>query len=84
MRVCLMVEGQEGVEWEHWLSLAEAAERLRFVVRVRRVGKDVGDMDRPTLREGAAGDGSLHDRNQASDWSGNLAVMGGHREVVAV
>ena len=26
MRVCLMVEGQEGVEWEHWLSLAEAAE----------------------------------------------------------
>src|SRR3954447_6927951 len=26
MRVCLMVEGQEGVEWEHWLALAEAAE----------------------------------------------------------
>ena len=26
MRVCLMIEGQEGVEWEHWLSLAEAAE----------------------------------------------------------
>ncbi len=26
MRVCLMVEGQEGVEWEQWLGLAEAAE----------------------------------------------------------
>jgi alkanesulfonate monooxygenase SsuD/methylene tetrahydromethanopterin reductase-like flavin-dependent oxidoreductase (luciferase family) len=26
MRVCLMVEGQEGVEWEHWVALAEAAE----------------------------------------------------------
>jgi alkanesulfonate monooxygenase SsuD/methylene tetrahydromethanopterin reductase-like flavin-dependent oxidoreductase (luciferase family) len=26
MRVCLMVEGQEGVEWQHWLALAEAAE----------------------------------------------------------
>jgi alkanesulfonate monooxygenase SsuD/methylene tetrahydromethanopterin reductase-like flavin-dependent oxidoreductase (luciferase family) len=26
MRVCLMVEGQEGVEWHHWLALAEAAE----------------------------------------------------------
>ncbi len=26
MRVCLMIEGQEGVEWEHWLALATAAE----------------------------------------------------------
>ncbi|MFL5940475.1 MAG: LLM class flavin-dependent oxidoreductase [Gaiellaceae bacterium] len=26
MRVCLMVEGQEGVTWEHWLALAEACE----------------------------------------------------------
>jgi alkanesulfonate monooxygenase SsuD/methylene tetrahydromethanopterin reductase-like flavin-dependent oxidoreductase (luciferase family) len=26
MRVCLMVEGQEGVEWPQWLALAEAAE----------------------------------------------------------
>ena len=26
MRVCLMVEGQEGVEWQQWLALAEAAE----------------------------------------------------------
>jgi alkanesulfonate monooxygenase SsuD/methylene tetrahydromethanopterin reductase-like flavin-dependent oxidoreductase (luciferase family) len=27
MRVCLMIEGQEGVEWEHWLALAHACER---------------------------------------------------------
>jgi alkanesulfonate monooxygenase SsuD/methylene tetrahydromethanopterin reductase-like flavin-dependent oxidoreductase (luciferase family) len=26
MRVCLMIEGQEGVTWEQWLALAEAAE----------------------------------------------------------
>jgi alkanesulfonate monooxygenase SsuD/methylene tetrahydromethanopterin reductase-like flavin-dependent oxidoreductase (luciferase family) len=26
MRVCLMVEGQEGVEWPQWVALAEAAE----------------------------------------------------------
>ncbi len=26
MRVCLMVEGQEGVEWPQWLALADAAE----------------------------------------------------------
>src|SRR5579862_5706266 len=26
MRVCLMVEGQEGVTWEQWLALADAAE----------------------------------------------------------
>src|SRR4051794_19786033 len=26
MRICLMLEGQEGIEWEHWLTLAEAAE----------------------------------------------------------
>jgi alkanesulfonate monooxygenase SsuD/methylene tetrahydromethanopterin reductase-like flavin-dependent oxidoreductase (luciferase family) len=26
MRICLMIEGQEGVEWEHWLALAAAAE----------------------------------------------------------
>ena len=27
MRVCLMIEGQEGVAWEEWLALAEACER---------------------------------------------------------
>jgi F420-dependent oxidoreductase-like protein len=26
MRVCLMIEGQEGVTWEQWLALARAAE----------------------------------------------------------
>ena len=27
MRVCLMIESQEGVTWEEWLALAEACER---------------------------------------------------------
>ena len=27
MRICLMIEGQEGVSWEQWRSLATAAER---------------------------------------------------------
>jgi F420-dependent oxidoreductase-like protein len=27
MRVCLMIEGQEGVTWEQWVALAEACER---------------------------------------------------------
>jgi alkanesulfonate monooxygenase SsuD/methylene tetrahydromethanopterin reductase-like flavin-dependent oxidoreductase (luciferase family) len=26
MRICLMLEGQEGIEWEQWLALATAAE----------------------------------------------------------
>src|SRR5262245_15939019 len=26
VRVCLMLEGQEGIEWEQWLALAQAAE----------------------------------------------------------
>jgi len=26
MRICLMIEGQEGVDWKHWLALATAAE----------------------------------------------------------
>lgn len=30
MRVCLMLEGQEGVTWEEWLAAAQAAERLGF------------------------------------------------------
>jgi alkanesulfonate monooxygenase SsuD/methylene tetrahydromethanopterin reductase-like flavin-dependent oxidoreductase (luciferase family) len=30
MRVCLMVEGQEGVSWDQWLALADACERLGF------------------------------------------------------
>ena len=27
MRICLMIEGQEGVTWPQWLALAEATER---------------------------------------------------------
>ena len=30
MRVCLMVEGQQGVRWKDWLTLADACERLGF------------------------------------------------------
>ncbi len=30
VRFCLMIEGQQGVTWKHWLALAEAAERLGF------------------------------------------------------
>lgn len=30
MRVCLMIEGQEGVAWEEWVALAEACERSRI------------------------------------------------------
>jgi F420-dependent oxidoreductase-like protein len=30
MRLCLMIEGQEGVSWEQWTALAECAERSGF------------------------------------------------------
>jgi F420-dependent oxidoreductase-like protein len=30
VRFCLMIEGQQGVTWKHWVALAEAAERLGF------------------------------------------------------
>lgn len=30
MRFCLMLEGQEDVTWDRWLTIAEAAERLGF------------------------------------------------------
>jgi alkanesulfonate monooxygenase SsuD/methylene tetrahydromethanopterin reductase-like flavin-dependent oxidoreductase (luciferase family) len=30
MRVCLMIEGQQGVTWADWCALADAAERLGF------------------------------------------------------
>ena len=30
VRFSLMIEGQQGVTWEHWLSLSLAAERLGF------------------------------------------------------
>src|SRR4051794_41204775 len=30
VRICLMIEGQEGVEWADWVALAGACERLGF------------------------------------------------------
>jgi F420-dependent oxidoreductase-like protein len=30
MRVCVMIEGQEGVTWPEWLALADACERLGY------------------------------------------------------
>jgi alkanesulfonate monooxygenase SsuD/methylene tetrahydromethanopterin reductase-like flavin-dependent oxidoreductase (luciferase family) len=30
MRVCLMIEGQEGVSWEQWVALAQACEESGF------------------------------------------------------
>ena len=30
MRICLMIEGQEGVTWANWVDLARACERLGF------------------------------------------------------
>jgi F420-dependent oxidoreductase-like protein len=30
VRICLMIEGQEGVEWPDWIALAQACERLGF------------------------------------------------------
>ena len=52
MRVALMIEGQEGVSWEHWVALAQAAEdaqldglfrsdHLRSIVR----GDPAGSLD---------------------------------------
>ena len=35
MRVCLMIEGQEGVEWADWIALAQACERLGFAALFR-------------------------------------------------
>ena len=35
MRLALMIEGQEGVTWEHWQSLAATGERLGFEALLR-------------------------------------------------
>src|SRR3954447_17603353 len=35
MRVCLMIEGQEGVTWPDWIALAPACERLGFAALFR-------------------------------------------------
>ena len=30
MRLCLMIEGQEGLTWERWFRLAQTAEDMGF------------------------------------------------------
>jgi alkanesulfonate monooxygenase SsuD/methylene tetrahydromethanopterin reductase-like flavin-dependent oxidoreductase (luciferase family) len=52
MRVCLMIEGQEGVTWEQWLALAEASERAGLQAMFRSDhylsivrGGDAGSLD---------------------------------------
>jgi alkanesulfonate monooxygenase SsuD/methylene tetrahydromethanopterin reductase-like flavin-dependent oxidoreductase (luciferase family) len=35
MRVCLMIEGQEGVTWDQWRALAETAEASGFEALLR-------------------------------------------------
>jgi F420-dependent oxidoreductase-like protein len=35
VRICLMIEGQEGVEWADWVALAQACERLGFAALFR-------------------------------------------------
>ena len=57
MRVCVMVEGQEGVLWEHWRALARATEDagLEGLVQLRplRSNRPQGK-DRRTRRLGDA------------------------------
>ena len=70
MRVCLMIEGQEGVTWDDWVALAAACERhgLEGLFRsdhylgiVRRPAggraRRVGD-DRRPRRRARSGSGS--------------------------
>jgi F420-dependent oxidoreductase-like protein len=52
VRVCLMIEGQEGVTWDEWVALARAAEQLGFEALFRSdhygpvVGEDeLGSLD---------------------------------------
>ena len=35
LRVCLMIEGQEDVGWDHWRAIAEACERWDFDALLR-------------------------------------------------
>jgi hypothetical protein len=37
MRVCLMIEGQEDVRWEHWRALAAACENHDFDALLPRI-----------------------------------------------
>src|SRR5437867_1932905 len=51
MRVCLMIEGQEGVTWEHWLALALACEEagIEGLFRSDHYHSLMGRPERPTL-----------------------------------
>ena len=67
MRVCLMIEGQEGVSWEQWVALARAAEaagldglfrsdHYRSIVR----GDPAGSLDAWATLAGARGRHRAH------------------------
>lgn len=51
MRLCLMVEGQEGVTWDEWLALADACERsgLEALFRSDHYLSVVGRRERSSL-----------------------------------
>jgi F420-dependent oxidoreductase-like protein len=51
MRVCLMIEGQEGVTWDQWVGLAQAAEAAGFEALFRS--------DHYASLDGTPGAGSL-------------------------
>jgi F420-dependent oxidoreductase-like protein len=52
MRLCVMIEGQEGVTWDDWLALARATEELGFDALFRSdhygpvvAGEELGSLD---------------------------------------
>ena len=52
MRLCVMIEGQEGVTWDDWVALARATEELGFEALFRSdhygpvlAGEEVGSLD---------------------------------------
>ena len=51
MRVCLMIEGQEGVEWDDWLRLARSCEEgpIEALFRSDHYGSVMGQADRGSL-----------------------------------
>jgi alkanesulfonate monooxygenase SsuD/methylene tetrahydromethanopterin reductase-like flavin-dependent oxidoreductase (luciferase family) len=51
VRVCLMIEGQEGVSWEQWVELARACEesRIEGLFRSDHYLSVFADPDRPSL-----------------------------------
>ena len=76
MRICLMIEGQEGVEWEHWLALARAAEDagLDGLFRsdhYRSIGRGdpAGSLDAWTTLSALASGSLVLDRSEAVVWA---------------